>query len=63
MNYLDQSVSFTNVDIEDFLNKNKNNITKFEVVDNYYLKIHLNDSTYINLEPEYGGIYFFHRSK
>ena len=54
---------FDNSDIVELLNKNKDKIQRFEVIDSYYLNIHFYDGTYIQVEPEYGAIYFHEKSK
>ena len=54
---------FDNSYIVGILNKNKDNIQRFEVIDSYYLNIYFTDATYIEIEPEYGALYFMHKSK
>lgn len=43
---------------EKYLNDRVKDIVRFEIIDSYYLRIYMNDGTFVEVEPEYGAIYF-----
>jgi len=50
-----------NKSIIEYLNNNISEIKNFELLDDYYLIIHMKDESRIVLEPEYGAIYLNHK--